>query len=127
MVNSYHRPKGKVLLTLLDFPPAEESHHPVKLSYLPIHDRLFPELQELQGSPPHLPSPLPDTYTLPCQEDLQDIDILSLDNQPPDYPTQRDSPDKQSLPWYRQVYGSDIDSDSSEYWTHNLSPSQNSM
>ena len=63
-------------------------------------------------------------------EGIEDIDLSSFDNQPPGYPdhlTQRGSPEKQSLPWYRQVYGSDIDSDSSEYWTHNLSPSQNSM
>ena len=63
-------------------------------------------------------------------EGLKDINLSSFNSQPPDYPaghTQRDSPDRPSLPWYRQVYGSDIDSDSSEYWTHNLSPSQNSM
>ena len=39
----------------------------------------------------------------------------------------KESSDRPSLPWYCQVYASVIDSDYSEYWTHNLSPSQNSM
>ena len=62
-------------------------------------------------------------------EGLEDINLSFFDNQPPDYPTdqtQKDSPDRLSLPWYRQVYDSDIYLDS-EYWTPNLSPSQNSM
>ena len=90
-VNGYHRHKGKVFFTLLDFPPTEESQTPARLSYPPIDERLFPELQELQRSPPSLHSPLLDTHDLLCQEELKEIDLSSVDDQ-------KDSPDRSSLP-----------------------------
>ena len=90
-VNGYHKPKGKVFFTLLDFPLTEESQTPVRLSYPQIDERLFPELQELQGSPLSLHSPLLDTHDLLCQEELKEIDLSSVDDQ-------KDSPDRSSLP-----------------------------
>ena len=88
-------------------------------------EELFPEIQEFNKPPPSPPNtPMVDSYNPLWQdfqnsyEGLEDINLSSFDDQPPDCPadqTQKDGLDRPSLPRYSQIYGSDIDSESFEY------------